>query len=193
MRAAPALTSSRGGPGGIFDQDTAAYTSSEPGVNIDLNRITQFGGDAEGDELTSIERVIGSRHNDTIVGNVQANVLRGGAGQDTIDAGDNHDTIFADLDNVTDTLIGGLGFDTVTYHEGTRDMTIRLGEGTAAGTAVVNAGPVETTFMGRPVTIFVPEILEDYLFGIEAVLGSRGNDTMIGNSESQPVSSRRRQ
>jgi len=80
--------------------DTADYSASDAAVNIDLRRAgAQSGGDAQGDVLTGIENVIGSDHNDTIIGNNGANYLYGLAGDDTITAG------------VGDTVDGGAGRD----------------------------------------------------------------------------------
>ena len=50
-----------------------------------MNLLTGLGsgGDAQGDILTGIESIIGSAFNDTLAGNGGANVLAGGAGNDT--------------------------------------------------------------------------------------------------------------
>ena len=64
--------------------DTASYAASGSGVDIDLMRGVQFGGEAEGDVLFSIENVIGSGHNDRLFGDSRSNVLVGGAGADVL-------------------------------------------------------------------------------------------------------------
>ena len=48
--------------------DTAAYNGSAAGVNVFLISDSASGGDAQGDELNSIENVIGSDHGDQLVG-----------------------------------------------------------------------------------------------------------------------------
>lgn len=63
--------------------DTVAYTNSWEGVNIDLAAGTGAGGTAEGDTLSAVENVTGSRHDDTFTGNEADNVFDGGAGDDT--------------------------------------------------------------------------------------------------------------
>jgi Ca2+-binding RTX toxin-like protein len=69
-----------GGGAGI---DTASYASSRAGVTVRLATGTGAGGDAEGDNLTEIENLIGSAFADTLIGDAGNNVLDGGAGDDT--------------------------------------------------------------------------------------------------------------
>jgi len=64
--------------------DTASYAGSPSGVNVSLATGTGTGGDAEGDTLVNIERLIGSSFNDTLEGDAGNNVLRGGAGVNTV-------------------------------------------------------------------------------------------------------------
>jgi len=72
--------------------DTALYGASAGGVDVDLEREVQYGGDAEGDRLISIENVIGSAHNDIIKGDSGDNELTGGAGNDVLDGRGGTDT-----------------------------------------------------------------------------------------------------
>jgi Ca2+-binding RTX toxin-like protein len=118
----------RGGAGadyidGKVGSDTADYsmeprvmTVNDPpiiGVNVDLRRERQFGGDAEGDRLISIENVIGSFGNDTINGNTLNNRLEGNAGNDRLYGRDGDDTF--DSGPGADILDGGAGADTFIY------------------------------------------------------------------------------
>ena len=57
----------RGGAG----TDTADYTASPAGVEVDLAAGTGTGGDAEGDRLSGIENVVGSRLNDSLLGSAE--------------------------------------------------------------------------------------------------------------------------
>jgi serralysin len=59
--------------------DTADYSSSSAGVTVNLQTGTSSGGDT----LNSIENVVGSAFNDTLIGNSGANLLDGGRGIDT--------------------------------------------------------------------------------------------------------------
>ena len=86
---------------------------------ISLITDTAAWGDAEGDELNSIENVTGSAYDDHLWGNDGVNVLRGMDGNDTlrgengndhIEGGDGNDLM--DGGAGADTMIGGLGNDT---------------------------------------------------------------------------------
>lgn len=66
--------------------DTVDYSWSAAGVNIELGSGVSkpgIGGDAEGDMLTSIEKVIGSQFDDTLITSVAGRTLEGGWGNDT--------------------------------------------------------------------------------------------------------------
>ncbi|MFV4725678.1 hypothetical protein ACNJUL_21275, partial [Mycobacterium tuberculosis] len=84
--------------------DTADYSASGAAVNVNLLTGTGSGGDAEGDLLSGIERVVGSNFDDVLTGSSAADALLGGAGDDTLQGGAG-----------ADTLDGGAGTDTVTY------------------------------------------------------------------------------
>lgn len=101
--------------------DTAGYADSSEGVNVSLATGRGSGGTAEGDELTSIENLVGSAHNDSLEGNASANTLsgfggsdtlRGGGGADTLDGGDGNDALDGGLQH--DELFGGTGADILT-------------------------------------------------------------------------------
>ncbi|WP_085640316.1 calcium-binding protein [Pseudomonas sp. B3(2017)] len=77
--------------------DSAWYVNSATAVNINLLTGVNQGGDAEGDVLINIESVIGSRFNDTLVGNAGDNGFEGGLGNDVINGGDGNDTLYGSL------------------------------------------------------------------------------------------------
>ena len=60
--------------------DYASYRSSSAGVYVSLYDFVGKYGDAEGDQLYSIEGVIGSAYRDLLVGGDQADVLYGQGG-----------------------------------------------------------------------------------------------------------------
>lgn len=64
-------------------RDTASYAGSTAGVEVDLLNRTASGGDAEGDQLSSIENLTGSNYSDVLTG-IDGSVLDGGAGDDTL-------------------------------------------------------------------------------------------------------------
>ena len=102
--------------------DTAAYASSNAGVTIDLSLETATGGHAEGDTLTNIEHLLGSRYPDVLTGDAAANRLDGGPGNDRLTGGAG-----------ADTLVGGPGLDTAMYATSPAAVTINLLDGTATG------------------------------------------------------------
>jgi len=106
-----------GGAGG----DYASYQDSPRGVLVRLHdaRAVRY-GDAEGDTLTGIEHLIGSRYNDTLAGDGEDNILKGEDGNDTLYGGpaggddrmyggDGDDQIFGGRGD--DVLTGGAGSD----------------------------------------------------------------------------------
>jgi Ca2+-binding RTX toxin-like protein len=85
-------------------RDTADYRLSEKAVHVDLALGQGFTGEAAGDTYVSIENVIGSSHDDLLIGNGGANDLTGRNGDDTMIGGAGGDKFFGDA-----------GFDTVSY------------------------------------------------------------------------------
>ncbi|HEY0623756.1 hypothetical protein [Sphingomonas sp.] len=71
--------------GGGFD--SADYSGSGGAVTIDLVAGTGSGGDAQGDRLEGVERLIGSSFGDALTGDGFDNVLVGGAGADRLTGG----------------------------------------------------------------------------------------------------------
>lgn len=105
--------------GGI-GTDTITYQASAVGVDVDLTRLTQLGGFAEGDRFTYIESITGSSFADLIMGDERGNTLLGGggddivegrAGADTLDGGAGNDQIYGGADK--DAIFGGDGDDRI--------------------------------------------------------------------------------
>jgi Ca2+-binding RTX toxin-like protein len=91
--------------------DTVNYTDSSAGVFVDLLSGDGRKGTAEGDTFFSIENVIGSGHDDDLVGNDGVNALQGLDGADTLKGFGGNDTLRGD--NGNDILNGGAGADTM--------------------------------------------------------------------------------
>jgi Ca2+-binding RTX toxin-like protein len=89
--------------------DTASYLASSAGVTINLANGTAHGGDAEGDTLISIERVVGSAFDDNLTGSSRDETFEGGDGND-----------FLNGNGGADTLLGGAGSDIIYYHDGVK-------------------------------------------------------------------------
>lgn len=159
--------------------DRAMYDSSSAGVDVDLTRASQFGGDAQGDTLTGIEDVSGSSFGDTLHGDSRANTLEGLGGSDTIDAGNGNDIVkggtgddIIDAGFGNDTIDGGDGIDWLNYHVadtfGTADIaSIDLATGIANRFVVSNG-----------VKLLVEA---DGITGIENVNGSSMSESIFGD------------
>ncbi|HIP56316.1 MAG TPA: hypothetical protein EYG97_04755, partial [Arcobacter sp.] len=106
------------------DIDTANYSSSTSKIVLDMNdtsaEVSDDGmGNADDDNLIDIEKILGSKYNDDMTGNDDANIfegqagvdtLKGGAGNDTLTGGRGDDTTLDGGDG-TDIIIGGQGAD----------------------------------------------------------------------------------
>ncbi len=104
------------------------------------------------------DELSGLRNNDTLTGGDGNDVLRGGEGHDLLfgDAGD--DTLFGGIGH--DHFHGGDGFDTASYFHSEKGVNVYLQFGG------------RETGQGR-----------DHFFGIEALIGSKFGDRLIGDSE----------
>ncbi|MBF9035278.1 hypothetical protein HKCCE2091_13615 [Rhodobacterales bacterium HKCCE2091] len=106
-----------GGPGGdVLDGgagiDRAAYWTAASGVTVNLADPSWNTGEAFGDNLTSIEDLQGSNHDDILVGDGGGNRLFGGSGDDTLDGGGGDDV-----------LVGGAGSDRFVFRAGADTVT----------------------------------------------------------------------
>lgn len=123
--------------------DVADYNGSLSGIVLDLLAPNGTGGDATGDTLTGIEKIIGSQLGDVISGDGLANkfigrrgdddltglggndTLKGKSGNDTLDGGTGNDSLEGSGGN--DSMIGGSGDDTLRGNSG--DDTLEGGAG----------------------------------------------------------------
>lgn len=147
----------RGGEG--FDQVAYSLETGTLGVTVNLTTgsATDTWGDT--DTLFSIERILGSNQNDTLIGSVGGDFFFGQGGDDSLETFASNDTLVGDAGN--DTLRGGGGVDLVSYDQetGTNGVNVDL----RAGTATDTFGDTDT------------------LDSIEAVAGSNNNDTLLGS------------
>ncbi|EAQ04757.1 Hemolysin-type calcium-binding protein [Pseudooceanicola batsensis HTCC2597] len=170
--------------------DTASYQDSAVGVNIGIFRAGS-GGTAEGDRLIFVEGIIGSGHDDELVGGGFAPILEGAGGNDTlIDFGGNatirggfgDDTINAG--GGADSIDGGAGTDTLRYAN-TSSVTIDLGAGTGSGFAaegdtIVNVENVVGSNAADTLTGDGADNRLEGLYGEDTIKGGVGNDVLVG-------------
>ncbi|MDF1662008.1 MAG: Ig-like domain-containing protein [Planctomycetota bacterium] len=141
--------------------DTAAYTNSPQGFNVNLAANTASGGDAQGDVLTGIENLTGSGNDDTLVGDAMDNTLNGGAGNDTLSGGAG-----------VDILIGGPGADTL--------------DGGANPAGMADFASYSTSAQGVSVDLQANtgtggDAAGDTFVNIEGLIGSPQDDVLTGD------------
>jgi Ca2+-binding RTX toxin-like protein len=146
--------------------DYASYRGSGQSVSISLDSFGAGGGHAEGDQLFSIEGLIGSARTDYFDGDSERNVLRGEGGEDDLEglAGDDRLSGGAGRDILmggagADELRGDAGTDFAMYYESDAAVTVNLATGRGLG------GEAEG----------------DRFFSVEAVQGSNYADRITGN------------
>lgn len=146
--------------------DYASYKASPLGVVVNLESYQTEGGEAEGDQLYSIEGLIGTTRTDHFFGDALRNVLRGEggddelqghAGNDRLEGGAGRDILVGG--HGADELYGGDGMDFAMYYRSEQAVTINLAAGTGRG------GEAEG----------------DRLVSVEAVQGTGQADQLTGN------------
>ena len=116
---------------GRSGRDWIYYGDSIDGVQIDLKDGTATGGLAEGDIISNIENLSGSKFADELFGDSGANSLKGGKGGDTILGRAGADIINGGKG--ADTLSGGRGNDTLSYGGSGQGVTVNLATNTVSG------------------------------------------------------------
>ncbi|WEX79618.1 calcium-binding protein (plasmid) [Sinorhizobium numidicum] len=161
--------------------DTAFYQTSGAGVTIVLDNTGAAlgnGGDAQGDQLSTIENLIGSNFDDLLVGNASVNRLDGGGGNDTFRSGAGGSS----AGGITEIIIGGAGIDTIDYSASTGGVLARLFSGTSGGLS--QGGEADGDLLLQTENV-IGSNFSDQLFGSTAankLVSGSGNDQMRGGS-----------
>jgi Ca2+-binding RTX toxin-like protein len=156
--------------------DTANYSQelydnsgslSVTGLGVVVNLATGLATDNWGsqDVLRNIEQVRGSQYDDSLVGDANNNNLLGGAGNDTLQGGAGGDNLEGGLGN--DLIDGGAVLDKIQY----MDVNTANYSSAIAGVNVDLQTSLATGSDGS-----------DTLININAVTGSKFNDTLIGDA-----------
>jgi Ca2+-binding RTX toxin-like protein len=153
-----------------YESSPARVTVRLAGVGSDTQTAIATGGDAAGDTLSSIEGLIGSAFDDRLTGNSLDNVFIGGLGNDTLDGRDGNDKV----DYSRDFAHLSLNFptaDRVVVHLGLNDSS-----GSATEFKLHRFNP--------------PDVSTDTLISIENVIGTAGNDEIVGNEKANVLDGR---
>ncbi|HEX5498688.1 MAG TPA: calcium-binding protein, partial [Thermomicrobiales bacterium] len=152
--------------------DFAEYFNSTEGLTVNLATPANNTGEASGDTFTSIEGILGSQFNDTLVGDAGDNVLIGAGGGDVLNGGPG-------------------GTDTASYQYGSvsRGVTASLAApGINTGDA---AGDTYVSIENLQGTGFADHLVGDAgantligLGGNDVLDGLGGNDTLVGDAGS---------
>lgn len=194
------------GGGGI---DSSSYITSTGAVTVNLTTGNNTGGDAQGDTLTNIEQVEGSRYNDNITGDDQSNYLLGQDGNDVLSGMGNADSLYGGQGNDTmyggdgnDTFIpgpgadshdGGAGSDLVSYFNPSRTNAVNIsltgspgsGDVDAVGDTFTNVENVEGTDLdsaGDTITGNASANIISTFRGADSATGGAGNDILHGGA-----------
>ena len=92
--------------------DTLNYKDSTARVVVDLATNIVSQGYAQGDSISGFEFVVGSKHNDILVGGAQSNRFTGGLGRDFLTGGAGNDGFY--YKSILDSTVDALGRDTIT-------------------------------------------------------------------------------
>lgn len=145
--------------------DTVSFLDATSAVTVNLSSGTATGGSGS-DTLSSIERVIGSRFNDTLTGSSANESFVGGFGNDSIN--------------------GSSGVDTVEYSGVGSGITVNLTTGVTSGGA---GADILVSIENVKGSIFADSITGNSVAnnlrggnGNDALVGASGNDSLYGEA-----------
>jgi Ca2+-binding RTX toxin-like protein len=155
--------------------DTSTYDDSSAAIDVDLQRSTQIGGDAQGDRLISIENLAGSGFSDRLRGTDSVNILTGNGGSDIIEGRGGGDTID-----------GGAGSDTASYESSQQRVVVDLRRtgaqsgGDAEGDRLTSIENVTGSMWDDVLTGTDATNVLSGGFSSDVLFGLGGNDTLEG-------------
>ncbi|MEM1301587.1 MAG: hypothetical protein AAGH17_03310 [Pseudomonadota bacterium] len=157
-------------------RDSTSYADAGSAVFVSLTAPETSTGQAEGDTFISIEGIIGSAHNDELIGNRSANTLDGGSGNDVLRGLEGADTIYGR--DGADWIDGGDGNDVIRAGGGDDAVLGRDGNDRLYG----DAGNDNIAAHGGDDEVYGGD-------GDDLLGGSFGNDIMHGGSGNDTIGS----
>lgn len=154
--------------------NTASYAHAGAAVAVSLTTGSGSAGDANGDTLSNIQNLIGSGFNDTLIGDINANTISGGDGDDLLQGMGG-----------ADVLDGGNGTgNTASYAASSAAVNVSLATGIGSG------GDAEGDRLSH-IQNLIGSSLADTLVGdggSNIITGGAGGDTIDGGSGTDTLS-----
>jgi len=190
------------GKGGLVDtlagglgSDTLGYSESSGGVSVSLPGFLfdpVSGSDAIGDVVTAdFENVVGSEHNDTLVGDIFTNILVGLGGADNLLGGGGDDLLIGGGGG--DFLFGDTGTDSVSYELAISGVSVSLSTG--LGTAGEAAGDILIDVENLVGSDFADDLEGNFLSNVivagsgdDAIRAAGANDVIIAGAGNDRLS-----
>ena len=176
-----------GGDGDLFDFDTVSYADYisplGEGLRVDLLNPETNTGDAQGDTIRNIEKIIGSNFNDVLVGDGGNQILFGSIGDDVLfgtDFGSNR-------------LFGGEGSDTVDLSNSSIGLTFDLKNEIVGGNSYNSIERIKGTDFDDVFTLnetggtFSPTFCDTPLILLGAGPNPNGNYPSVPIAFAQPI------
>ena len=167
------------------------WTSYDPSLMSDdiHGRILSFNAIIDG--TPGDDHIVGTTDNDVILGNADQDVIYGGLGNDSLHGGTGNDLLFGEDGN--DFLFGDDGDDRLWGGTGNDIFVGGAGADNFAGGAGVDTVRYETSAAGIHVDLAFNiatggDAAGDSFSSIEAVIGSRFNDTLNGDGAANTLS-----
>jgi Ca2+-binding RTX toxin-like protein len=162
--------------------DTVSYRRDPNAVKVSLEDNFAEDGFGGKDNLSSIENVIGSEFNDTVIGDANDNTIFAGSGNDTVEARNGNDIIFGNdgLDSLqgeqgNDFLVGGRDADILDGGEGNDTASYFTSENRVSVSLTTGEG-------------WFGDAKGDKLTAIENLEGSEFEDLLIGDNQNNIIS-----
>lgn len=176
--------------------DTVSYALLNQRVFVDMDAGQAWRVRADGslwapDGFVSIEAVLGSGYDDTMLGAQWGDIFNGAGGDDSLDGAAGHDRL--DGGNGADTLLGSAGNDTLNGGNGEDSLaggdhadTLQGGYG---DDTLNGGGGIDTVLFDTFEDVFVDlefqyaesALGDDWLIGFENVVTGSGDDHVFGN------------